>query len=1134
VQLWTAALVEAVTLDGLPASFALPFQQRFKQALLKQVQATMQAGWLFTSTQLITACKKYQAELSKAPVKSIKPAELSNNWWNRLARYFATPTPAPTANPDLITVTHAPVPAVDELGAVIEDLTSIRVKPVRGLKAYEQRALKLAGVESKMFLEGCKAFVDKNIAAGNGLKELKDNLANWFPHFAQSRIDNIARTESSHLFNASRIAHYNETPAVVGYRFRVIDDTRTTDICLSRSGMTFKKGEEAGNVPPLHFRCRSTLDPIMYFEKPAEWTDLTNPDLLPPFKGFGDLEKSMPGAIKWEVPAGKKQTKPPFKAPGNKLPVNKAPKTPSKPLPKPAEPTPVSTPEPLPAPDVAPVPKPVVEPPAKPLPQMPARPDLQPGKPLGEGLSPGKNLHEPLPKISPSGGAGEVIGGDLTTPYKPDVEPPFYVEMKNGKGFYKVKAEYPDHPTAPLGVKKGSWVDYPFGDMEELASWQSEKNNVKAVLEEAEDFWKTGGPEVRAIRKFDGAPLTAKEYASTPYSADINLQLTFQNTYSQVEVTKGLGGSVAEVNATWHPVFHPDSVIAAGGHKTLHNTPFYNLAKSIEKTLGVHTSSSMAAETIAAAAQLKSGVAGMAKEGFGAWLEDTLSAASVTKGTASMRSRAAVSKNILKYLSNKYADELAQAAVDNYVASSTAEFKSLLDELLRPVPRAKRVKQVVADLTDYDPDAILPGLEDALAKSRGDRTFLRGDRDFIERHEICISECQQGWTTAEFRVTAGNGGAVHSTLEGMPWDIRTDKWAHKPSERGWGTTIKPYSKATSVRNYPKSYGGTVNGQKVVVSFCQEQPGGLNYWSNRMQVHIESKDPDVIRKTMAQFAQQLNKPAAFRAVDEEAEIALRQQLIKWADKATTPTTGKITFKEVVPGYRAHVEEGFADHMPANVTGVWHGTDSADKVASIISEGELSSVQEFQFKRMARHNGSPQDLKEGGERVADWVMYHSDANSGGAENCFTRLQFEERWTEDHYRSSYNRGHYQLRTDREIFNRMDWWGANRDVYGGVETSEFRGYKGRRKFAENLSEGVKGSRSLPTGNELMWRHGIGVNSFRTITCDSGWSFDSLCETLKAQGHTVTQTGPGEARLLINKGPSTGHSLRICIIDQL
>lgn len=95
------------------------------------------------------------------------------------------------------------------------------------------------------------------------------------------RADNIARTEITHAYNRGRVSMGLRSELLDGFRFLAIDDSRTTDICRTRNGMIILRSDSAGlaaNTPAMHFRCRSTLSPILSRVNARHRTMLADPD----------------------------------------------------------------------------------------------------------------------------------------------------------------------------------------------------------------------------------------------------------------------------------------------------------------------------------------------------------------------------------------------------------------------------------------------------------------------------------------------------------------------------------------------------------------------------------------------------------------------------------------------------------------------------------------------------------------------------------------------------------------------------------------------------------------------------------------------------------------------------------------
>lgn len=87
----------------------------------------------------------------------------------------------------------------------------------------------------------------------------------------------LVRTEMTRAYNEGRMGVWSEFETadrdtdepglIIGYRFNAVLDNVTTEECEARNGHVFEPGEV--DVPPLHFNCRSVLEPV-YSDDPAE------------------------------------------------------------------------------------------------------------------------------------------------------------------------------------------------------------------------------------------------------------------------------------------------------------------------------------------------------------------------------------------------------------------------------------------------------------------------------------------------------------------------------------------------------------------------------------------------------------------------------------------------------------------------------------------------------------------------------------------------------------------------------------------------------------------------------------------------------------------------------------------------
>ena len=172
--------------------------------------------------------------------------------------------------------------------------------PQAGLRWYQDYSLKLAGVQQSDALERAKAVIAEGIAQGQTTRDMMAALAVIFPRFSNNRLENIARTETGKIYEQAKWQEFDAEPEVVGYEFVAILDERTTDMCRHRHGHFFPKDQIEGNMPPLHFRCRSTIVPVFSWEAEAkgfEWQPVPD-NAAAPINGFGSTSMVIPDPSK--------------------------------------------------------------------------------------------------------------------------------------------------------------------------------------------------------------------------------------------------------------------------------------------------------------------------------------------------------------------------------------------------------------------------------------------------------------------------------------------------------------------------------------------------------------------------------------------------------------------------------------------------------------------------------------------------------------------------------------------------------------------------------------------------------------------------------------------------------------------
>jgi SPP1 gp7 family putative phage head morphogenesis protein len=113
--------------------------------------------------------------------------------------------------------------------------------------------------------------------------------------------ETIARTEAAHLYSSGSVARYRASGAVSGLRYEAVMDDRTTEECAALHGHVFRADDVDGVTPPIHFNCRSELQPVLFDEVPETFSTaagfLGDTSTANPMQGFGALDiTGMPAA----------------------------------------------------------------------------------------------------------------------------------------------------------------------------------------------------------------------------------------------------------------------------------------------------------------------------------------------------------------------------------------------------------------------------------------------------------------------------------------------------------------------------------------------------------------------------------------------------------------------------------------------------------------------------------------------------------------------------------------------------------------------------------------------------------------------------------------------------------------------
>ena len=203
-----------------------------------------------------------------------------------------------------ISLTGQHVPMFYEKAAPTYALPAIalaQVAPAEGLAWYQSYNLKLVGVAQQELLDKTKGVISRGAELGLAPRDIKAEISQTFDSFSRARLSMIVRSESSLIYNTSSLTRYAQDPMVTGYRYLVVVDDRTTEICLGFADMIVD-ARDLRDVPPLHFNCRSVLEPLFVWEtfQPSDMAGVE------PMKGFGSIFPTgtgIPGLPRLPLPA---------------------------------------------------------------------------------------------------------------------------------------------------------------------------------------------------------------------------------------------------------------------------------------------------------------------------------------------------------------------------------------------------------------------------------------------------------------------------------------------------------------------------------------------------------------------------------------------------------------------------------------------------------------------------------------------------------------------------------------------------------------------------------------------------------------------------------------------------------------
>jgi len=219
-------------LSRLPLSASTPTTQRYDK-LISSLSGLIRSGYRNLNGQLESRLKALalsEAKWATAVLREVTPIQID----------FLTPSPA-------------------TLRALIES------KPMQGRFLADWTEDAGTAMAKKV-----EAEIGTGVVQGEGVDQIvrrlrgtsADNFSDGVLEMGRRDAEAVTRTAVNHIANAASEQVYAENQDVIkAVRFVATLDSRTTEICASLDGKTFPIGE--GPRPPLHWRCRSKMSPVL-------------------------------------------------------------------------------------------------------------------------------------------------------------------------------------------------------------------------------------------------------------------------------------------------------------------------------------------------------------------------------------------------------------------------------------------------------------------------------------------------------------------------------------------------------------------------------------------------------------------------------------------------------------------------------------------------------------------------------------------------------------------------------------------------------------------------------------------------------------------------------------------------------
>ena len=132
--------------------------------------------------------------------------------------------------------------------------------------------------------------VIEGLEQGEQAADTMDAVAQILGNLAAHELERIVRTETTRYYNYAVVYETAGYPEVVGYRYAVVVDDRTSEVCRPLAGKVVRR-EQLQLVPPLHPNCRTILVPLLEEDMAGEPMVDPQRDYVPQAYVYGVLPR---------------------------------------------------------------------------------------------------------------------------------------------------------------------------------------------------------------------------------------------------------------------------------------------------------------------------------------------------------------------------------------------------------------------------------------------------------------------------------------------------------------------------------------------------------------------------------------------------------------------------------------------------------------------------------------------------------------------------------------------------------------------------------------------------------------------------------------------------------------------------